>query len=196
MNSVAETFQSPRFQRYLLWGGVVVLAIGATALVVTLMGGQSGAPVKNDKGFHPSIPAASVPLRNTDGVLIKTYAQLDPQIRSAVATFIGTAVARQHVDQSWNVVAPSMKAGYTKAQWQKADDLPVVPYPGVDKNKVQYFLDYASTKEILVEVGLAGKQGVSTRPVSFQLGLEPGTHGRWLVDYWMPRWTPPVPQGQ
>ena len=106
-------------------------------------------PVKNDKGFHPSLPAASVPLRNTDGVLIKTYAQLDPQIRSAVATFIGTAVARQHVDQSWNVVAPTLKAGYTPAQWKKAAELPVVPYPGVDTKHVQYYLDYASTKEIL-----------------------------------------------
>ena len=196
MNSVAETFQSPRFQRYLLWGGVVVLAIGATALVVTLMGGQSGAPVKNDKGFHPSIPAASVPLRNTDGVLIKTYAQLDPQIRSAVATFIGTAVARQHVDQSWDVVAPTLKAGYTPGQWKKAEELPVVRYPGVDTKHVQYYLDYASTKEILLEVGIAGKPGVSTRPVTFQLGLVPGAHKRWLVDYWMPRWTPPVQQGQ
>ena len=196
MNSVAETFSSPKFQRYLLWFGVAVLAIGATALVVTLVGGTSDAPKKADPGFHPTLPAKSVPLKNQQGVLIKTYQQLDPQIRDAVKTFIGTAVAREHVDQSWNVVAPSMKAGYTKAQWQKADDLPVVPYPGVDKNKVQYFLDYASTKEILVEVGLAGKQGVSTRPVSFQLCLEPGTHGRWLVDYWMPRWTPPVPQGQ
>ena len=196
MNSVAETFQSPRFQRYLLWFGVAVLAIGATALIVTLVGGTSDAPKKADPGFHPTLPAKSVPLKNQQGVLIKTYQQLDPQIRDAVKTFIGTAVAREHVDQSWNVVAPSMKAGYTKAQWQKADDLPVVPYPGVDKNKVQYYLDYASTKEILVEVGLAGKKGVSTHPVSFQLGLEPSTHGRWLVDYWMPRWTPPVPQGQ
>ena len=53
------------------------------------------------------------------------------------------------------------------------DDLPVVPYPGVDTKHVQYYLDYASTKEILVEVGLAGKPGVSTRPVTFQLGLVP-----------------------
>jgi hypothetical protein len=196
MNSVAERLNSPRFQRYLLWFGVAVLAIGAAALVFVIVGGNSGAPQKADPGFHPKLPAKSIPLKNQQGVLIKTYQQLDPQIRDAVKTFIGTAVAREHVDQSWNVVAPSMKAGYTQAQWKAANDLPVVPYPGVDKNHVQYYLDYASTKEILVEVGLAGKKGVSTRPVSFQLGLEPGTHGRWLVDYWMPRWTPPVPQGQ
>jgi hypothetical protein len=196
MNSVAETFSSPKFQRYLLWFGVAVLAIGATALVVVLMGGSGDSPKKADPGFHPQLPAKSVPLRNSQGVLIKTYHQLDPQIRDSVKTFISTVVAREHLDQSWNVVAPSMKAGYTKAQWQKANDLPVVPYPGVDPKHIQYYLDYASTKEILVEVGLAGKPGVSTRPVTFQLGLVPAGKGHWLVDYWMPRWTPPVPQGQ
>jgi hypothetical protein len=196
VNSVAETFNSPRFQRYLLWFGVVVLAIGAAALAVTIFGGTSGAPQKADPGFHPTLPAKSVPLRNSDGVLIKTYTQLDPGIRSAVKTFIGTVVARKNVDQSWNVVAPSLKAGYTQAQWKKAADLPVVPYPGVDTNHIQYYLDYASTREILVEIGLAGKPGVSARPVTFQLGLVPAGHGRWLVDYWMPRWTPPVPAGQ
>jgi hypothetical protein len=129
-------------------------------------------------------------------VIVKTYQQLDPDIRDSVKTFIATVVAREHVGDSWNVVAPSMKAGYTKTQWTKADDLPVVPYPGVDTKRTQFYLDYASTKEILVEVGLAGKKGVSTRPVTFQLGLVPANKHHWLVDYWMPRWTPPVPQGQ
>jgi hypothetical protein len=197
MNSVAETFSSPRFQRYLLWIGVAVLAAGAAALIITLVGGQSGNPKAADPGFHPTLPAKSVPLKNSDGVIVKTYQQLDPTIRDSVKTFISTIVAREHLDKSWDVIAPSMKAGYTKAQWEKADDLPVVPYPGVDPKRVQYYLDYASTKEILVEVGLAGKPGVSTRPVTFQLGLTPTAQkGHWLVDYWMPRWTPPVPQGQ
>jgi hypothetical protein len=196
MNSVATTFSSPRFQRYLLWFGVAVFALGALTLVMVFVKGSDNNHANPDKGFHPTLPAKSVPLRSTDGVLIKTYTQLDPKIRDAVKTFIGTAVAREHVDQSWNVVAPTLKAGYTAAQWKSANDLPVVPYPGVDVKHVQYYLDYASTKEILVEVGLAGKPGISTRPVTFQLGLVPGKNGRWLVDYWMPRWTPPVPQGQ
>ena len=194
MNSVATTLNSPRFQRYLLWFGFTVLAVGAAVLVFTLVGGSDEKTrVNPDNG---TLPAESVPLRNGDGALVKTYTQLDPQIRSAVTTFIGTAVAREHVDRSWNVVAPTLKAGYTRAQWNKANDLPVVPYPGVDTNHVRYYLDHASTKEILVEVGLAGKPGVSTRPVTFQLGLVPGKGGRWLVDYWLPRGGPPVPSDQ
>jgi hypothetical protein len=193
MNSVATTLNSPRFQRYLLWFGVAFLAVGAAVLVFTLVGGSDDKTQANpDRG---TLPAKSVPLRNGDGDLIKTYTQLDPQIRSAVATFISTAVAREHVDRSWNVVAPTLKAGYTPAQWKKADELPVVPYPGVDTKHVRYYLDHASTKEILVEVGLVGKPGVSTRPVTFQLGLVPGKGGRWLVGYWMPRGAPRVPSG-
>lgn len=197
MESVGSTLNSPRFQRYMLWVGVVVFIVGAAVLTFTLVGGSDTATNSApDKGFHPKLPAKSVPLRNADGVTVKTFTQLDPTIRQDIKTFIATAVARKHLGDSWTVVAPSLRAGYTKKSWAKGDALPVVPYPGVDAKHVEYFLDYASTKEILVEVGLAGKPGVSTRPVTFQLGLVPGKGGRWLVDYWMPRWTPPVPSGQ
>ena len=194
MESVATTLQSPRFQRYLLWVGVAVLAVGAAVLTFTLVGGSDKtAHVNPDKGFHPTLPDKAIALKNADGVTIKTFSQLNPEIRSAIKTFIGTAVARKHLENSWGVVAPTLRSGYTQKQWASGNDLPVVPYPGVDMKHVNYYLDYASTKEILVEVGLAGKPGVSTRPVTFQLGLVPAGGHRWLVDYWMPRWTPPVP---
>jgi hypothetical protein len=198
MESVASTFSSPRFQRYMLWVGVAVFIIGAAVLTFTLIGGSDKTTAKPDPGFHPKLPAKSTPLRNADGVTIKTYSQLDPQIRADIKTFIATAVARRHLGDSWPVIAPSMKSGYTRRAWATGKELPVVPYPGVDTGHVEYFLDYASTKEILVEVGVAGKPGVTTRPVTFQLGLVPaadtGSSHRWLVDYWMPRWTPPIPQ--
>jgi hypothetical protein len=190
MNSVAETLNSPKFQRYLLWFGAVVLVAGAAALAVAILsgGGTSGAQVTN----NPQLSAKSLPLRNSSGAVVKTYEQLDPGIRQTVKTFISTAVAREHLGRSWAVVAPSMKSGYTKASWAKADALPVVPYPGVDPQHVEYSLDSATTKEILVDVGLTGKPGVKTKPVTFQLGLEPANN-RWLVGYWMPRGTPQAP---
>ena len=199
MSSVQTAINSPRFHRYLLWAGVVVLAAGALALTVKLVGGSDKTSAKPDKGFHPTLPAKSTPLKNSEGIAIKTYSQLDAETRKAVSTFIGTAVARKHVEASWPVVAPELRAGYSLARWKAAKDLPVIPYPGVDTKHVQYYLDYATTKEILVEVGLAGKPGISTRPVTFQLGLIPvgsRTNYHWRVNYWMPRWTPPVPTGQ
>jgi hypothetical protein len=199
MESVGTRLSSPRFQRYLLWFGVAVFAIGAAALVFAFVGGSDNKSTNPDKGYHAQLPASSIALKNADGVTVKTFGQLDPQIRADIKTFIGTAVARKNVAHSWAVVSPTLKRGYTPKAWAKGADLPVVPYPGVDTQRMQYLLDYASTKEILVEVALAGKPGVSTRPVTFQLGLVRGAKGSahpWLVDYWMPRGTPPVPSGQ
>lgn len=199
MNSVQSALNSPRLGRYLLWLGVVVLAAGVVAVIVVFAGGKSdNTSASPDKGFKPTLPAKSHPLRNADGIAIRTYSQLGDQIRGAIHTFIATAVARKHIEDSWNIVSPTMRAGYTLKQWKSGEDLPVIPYPGVNTKRVQYFLDYATDREILIEVGLAGKPGVSTRPVTFQLGLRPagkGPNAHWLVSYWMPRWTPPVPQG-
>jgi hypothetical protein len=199
MNSVQSALNSPRLGRYLLWLGVVVLAAGVVAVIVVFAGGKSdntsSAP---DKGFHPTLPAKSRPLKNSGGVTVKTFSQLDDQTRSTIRTFIATAVARKHLENSWNIVTPTMREGYTLKQWKTGEDLPIIPYPGVDAKHVNYYLDYATDREILVEVGLAGKPGISTRPVTFQLGLRPagkGANARWLVSYWMPRWTPPLPEG-
>jgi hypothetical protein len=197
MNSIQTALNSPRFNRMLLWLGVVVLAAGSLALVVTLMRSSSGANTNPSPGFHPTLPSKQIPLSNASGVRIRTYEQLDPQVHSAIQKFIGTVVARKNIGSSWAIVSPSLKQGYTRRQWSNGGQLPVVPYPGVDTHHINFYLDYASTKEILIEVGLSGIKGkTKSRPTTFQLGLVPvghGAHTRWVIDYWMPRWTPPLP---
>jgi hypothetical protein len=197
MNSIQTTLNSPRFGRLMLALGVVVLAVGAGALVVTLVKSNRGGNTNPSPGFHPTLPTKQIPLKNATGVRVRTFEQLDPQVRSTVKTFISTVVARKNLGSSWAVVSPNLRAGYTRAQWEHAQGLPVVPYPGVDLKHINYYLDFASTKEILMEVGLSGIAGkTKARPTTFQLALVPvgkGAHQRWLVDYWMPRWTPPVP---
>ena len=193
-------FSSPRFNRILLWGSALVLAAGVLLVVTKLAGGSDTTSRAPDRGFRPTLPAKQVQLKNAQGVPIRKFEQLDDETRATIRTFLATAVAREHLDRSWAVIAPSMKTGYTFKQWANASALPVVPYPNADVNTAQYYLDYASTKEILVEVGLGVKPGIKgearTRPTTFQLGLSPvgkGGQKRWLVDYWMPRWTPPIP---
>jgi hypothetical protein len=196
MNSVPAALNSPRLGRILLWVGVVVLALGVAAVIVKFTsGGSDKTNLAPSPNFHPALPDKAAALKNAQGTAIKTYGQLDPAVRSEIRTFIATVVARKNVDAAWPVVGPTLKAGYNRAQWRHGLNLPVVPYPGVDTKHIQFYLDYASTKEILVEVGLSGKPGVSTRPTTFQLGLIPAGKQKWLIDYWMPRWTPPVPQG-
>jgi len=197
MNTIQTALSSARFNRMMLWLGVLVLAAGALTLVLKFAGGSDSTPAAPDKGFKAQLPAKSFPLKNAGGVTIKTFWQLDPSMRSTIRKFIGTAVMRRHLDQSWTVVAPAMKQGYTYRQWTTAKALPVIPYPVDSLDKVQYYLDYATTKGVMVEVGVGAKPEKKLRPTTFQLELVPvgkGVKQRWMVDYWMPRWTPPIPE--
>jgi hypothetical protein len=197
MNTIQTALSSARFNRLMLWLGIAVLAAGTAALVFKFAGGSDQTSAKPSPGFKAQLPSKIVPLKNSSGVTIKTFWQLDPPLRSTIRKFIGTAVMRRHLDQSWDVVAPSMKSGFTKKQWSSGQPLPVVPYPVDSLDKVQYYLDYASTKAILVEVGVGSKPEKNIRPTTFQLELVPvgaGAKQRWMVDYWMPRWTPPIPE--
>jgi hypothetical protein len=198
--NVQTALSSPRFNRILLWSSALVLAAGVLLVVSQLAGGSDKSSRSPDPGFRPTLPTKQVQLKNAQGVPITKFEQLDDKTRTTIRTFLATAVAREHLDRSWAAIAPSMKKGYTFKQWANASALPVVPYPNADVNTAQYYLDYASTKEILIEVGLSVKPEIKgearTRPTAFQLGLSPvgkGAQKQWLVDYWMPRWTPPIP---
>jgi hypothetical protein len=194
MNVVQSALSSPRFNRVLLWFASLVLAAGVALLVLKLAGGSDKTSYAPDRGFRPTLPANQKPLTNAQGVTVRTYYQLDAEVRQAIRTFIVTAVARRNLDRSWAVIAPSMKKGYTFTQWKNAKALPIVPFPVDDIDRANYYLDYASTQEILVEVGLSAKPKLKIRPTTFQIALNPvGPQKEWLVSYWMPRWTPPLP---
>jgi hypothetical protein len=199
MSVFQSALSSARFNRYLMWFSAIVLAVGVGFLLIKLVPGNDPTSVKPDPGFVPQLPAKSQPLTNASGVQVKKYEELDPEVRSTIRTFLATAVARKHLDQSWNVIAPSLKKGYTFQQWSHAKALPIVPYPIEDVDTTRYFLDYASTREILLEVGVSAPEKLKMRPVAFQLGLVPrgqGAQKHWLVNYWMPRWTPPIPTNE
>ena len=199
--SVFQTaLSSARFNRILMWGSGIILFVGVAVLLMTLVKGNDTTQVNPDKGFHPTLPAKSTPLHNSQGVAITKYKQLDPEVRSTIKTFLSTAVKRRHLDKSWSVIGPSMRRGYTLKSWTHPgkEGLPVIPYPIADVNTTSYYLDYAATDEILLEVGVSAPGKAKLRPTTFQLGLSPVAVGKnkkkvWRVDYWMPRWTPPLP---
>lgn len=197
MNVLQNTLSSARLNRLLLLFSALVLAAGVVVLMTKIAGGSDKTSLAPDPGFRPTLPEKDTPLTNSQGVTIKRFEQLDPEVRSTIRTFLATAVSRKNLAQSWPVIAPSMKAGWSFSRWKNAKALPnIVPYPVADVDRVQYYLDYASTKEILAEVGLFAGPKANQRSTLFRIGLAPvgkGAQKRWLVDYWFPLWTPPVP---
>jgi hypothetical protein len=196
MNVVEKALSSARFNRLLLGFGVLIFAVGALVLVVKLVGGTNG---ETDQTLTPAKappPAKAVPLRNADGARIRTYEQLDPKIRTTVRTFVDAAVARHNQARAWPLTTANLRSGFTKKQWDTSDALPVVPYPIADMHHVNFGLEYANNQEIMLDVGVSAKPKLHLRALTFNLGLAPvgrGVHKRWLVDYWMPLYTPPIP---
>ncbi|MGZ4258595.1 MAG: hypothetical protein ACXVRE_12605 [Gaiellaceae bacterium] len=196
MNTIQTALSSARFNRIMLALGVLVLAAGALTLILKIAGGNDNTNVNPSPGFVPTLPQKTVPLKNSQGVTVRTFEQLDPQVRSNIRTFLATVVPRRNVGRSWSVIAPSVKAGYTYKKWTHANALPVNYYPVDNVDRVNYYLDEATSQEILVEVGLSAPAKYGMRPTTFQLGLVPvgkGAKAKWLVNYFMPRWTPPIP---
>src|SRR6059058_547693 len=173
MNSIQTALSSARFNRIMLALGVLVLAAGAMTLVFKLAGGSDGTNVNPSPGFVPTLPTKTVPLKNSQGITVRTFEQLDPQVRTTIRTFLDTVVPRRNIGRSWDVVAPSVKAGYTYKKWTHADALPVNYYPVDNVDHVNYYLDEATSNEILIEVGLSAPAKYAMRPTTFQLALVP-----------------------
>jgi hypothetical protein len=99
--------------------------------------------------------------------------------------FVLTAVRRSHVEESWEMVCPAMRQGYTKATWAKGD-IPVVPYPAYG---AKWHLAYAFQREVDLQVALYPKPGKKLNPVVFDITLQPcgrGGSSRWLVASFIP----------
>ena len=195
MNVVEKALSSARFNRLLFWGGLAVLAAGVLVLVIKLVGNTSGDTNQTLTPVKVKPPPKSSPLTN-NGARIHSYEQLDPKIRATVRTFIDAAVARHNQARAWPITTANLRAGFTKKEWDTSDALPVVPYPIWNRKHVNVALEWAKTDQIMLDVGVSAKPKLHLRALTFNLALVPvgrGVHKRWLVDYWMPLYTPPIP---
>lgn len=169
---------SPRRRRRLI-------GLSAFALVVTLgalgvrysdsVADPVNAPRSGGPGWEAPKQEKSVPLG----------ADTRREALTVAARFVQTAVARKHVAQSWDLIVPSMKEGYTRASWARGD-IPVVPFP---VNLVKWQLDYSFRDSLGLKVALFPKPGAEIRATVFNLDLRAvgkGSDRRWLVESFTP----------
>ena len=103
---------------------------------------------------------------------------------STAANFVTHAVARQKVELAYDLAAPSLKAGITRAQW-RTQDIPVVPFP---VEEARWKIEYSYTDALGLQVLLFPTAKSKLRPSVFAMELTPTGHGdnRWLVSSWAP----------
>ena len=99
----------------LVWGGVAVVAlVGVVALFA----------------FGPNKDAAPE-VFNDDPVkvpVVQKKAPLPEEAKQVAIRFVQTAVARENLEEAWELVGPNLRGGLTRKEWISGDN-PVVPYP-------------------------------------------------------------------
>jgi len=157
--------------RLLIAGGLVAAVVVAWMVVSSDDAPQAtearkAPPVLLAEGEEPTVP-------------------LSPIITKTALKFVQTAVTRQDVDASWDIVAPEYRKGFTREQWA-AGAIPVVPF-NARLGGARYQVDISTTNDAMLRVGLLPRKGdTETKAGTFIIKLH--KYGeRWLVTYWAPR---------
>lgn len=158
---------------------LALVAGGVAAAIILLPSGQ-----KLDRGTSSPPQAAAPASRRAPRRMHLTAADLE-KLRSTIALFVSTSVARHHPERSWSIVHPLLREGLTRMQWSSGN-IPVVPYPaaGVDLLRVESAEDGAA----LVEIVLAPTSRSHLPHKTFQVELRRQTRAphRWTISSWVP----------
>jgi hypothetical protein len=182
---LGSLIDSPRKQRRFFIVSGAVFAIGVVAFVsMVVLHGTSNAftdTISNQKAQLVT-PEKHVPI---------TKAQIELARR-----FIETAPARKNLGEAYSLVDVDLKGTMTKQQWETGN-IPVIQYEAVNARTAKFVVRYSYETEALLEIDLIPRAHTQQRPhLLFFLGLKregAKKTGRWLVNYWEPRWKPPVP---
>jgi hypothetical protein len=157
-----------------VWLGAVLIVIAGLTVVVL------EAPGRTPKAQGPSNVRLDVE-KEPRPVRLKAPDKKDAL--DVVTRFVYTAVARKHVDRSWKLVAPELRAGFTRRQWA-TQDIPVVPFPA---QSARWRLEYSDERGVGFSVALFPTQESHQRAQVFLVGLH--TIGKakrqhWVIDNW------------
>lgn len=174
---VRERFSSPRFRRRLLW---ITPPIAFVGLAVGLFVGIPNTAKPRKEVFS----SAPVQVYHAP-VNVPATAQRREAVLRATGDFIRTAVLRQHLDRSWDLVDPSLRVGMTRREW-RSGDIPVVPYPAAGISDFKF--DWSYPNDVGLDVVLVPLPHSDQGAKSFMIELKRSraSHGRWLVASWVP----------
>ena len=103
---------------------------------------------------------------------------------AVAARFIDSAVARKNVDRAWDLVTPTMRAGYTRDQWDTQDLPGIPPFPVAS---ARWKLQFSDVKGVGFTMALFPTKASHQQAQVFMIGLHKvgaPKHRHWLVDNW------------
>jgi hypothetical protein len=174
---------SPTTRRSLTLLSGLILVAGVVAFSVAWVG---------DTGTSQETPLSNEPAQVFTP---RKQVPLDVEARRVAGRFILTAVARENLGASYQLVHPELRQGLTKREWLTGN-IPVVYYPAKEIETARFKVDESYADEAILEVALLPKEASKAKPQVFFIGLKKAGEGaaaRWQVYYWVPRAAPQIP---
>ena len=193
---MASYLSSQRVQRAILWLSVLVLVAGVVVFFGSRAGGAEdlGANSRPPQNAPPAAPADPFPAETQPSA-----EEVPREARVVAGQFILAAAGREDLPKAWRLSHPDLKAecGCSYKEWLTGN-INVQYYP-VDNLDIASFAVQELRKDyIVLHVALLPGKGSEVKPQSFMIGLRPvgkAKKKKWLVDYWAPYATTPVPAG-
>jgi hypothetical protein len=176
-----EIQRRPGWQKALPWIIAVVLVGGAIAAGI----------IWSNTGKSTAMPLTNQPANDVSKV--PSTVKLAPGAQKVARRFIETAVARKNLPEAYNLVTEQIKQGQSLKSWNTGN-IAVIPYPVEAVKYAPMKIDFSYPKEAQIQVALLPKTGSSVKAQLFLMDLVK-RNGTWLVNSWVPRSSPVVPNG-
>jgi hypothetical protein len=189
---VLGILKSQNFQRVFLWLSVLILVAGLVAFFGLRddgSGGGAGAqPAANAPPATPADPFATETASVED---------VPRAARVAAGEFILAAAGREDLPKAWRLSHPDLKAqcACSYKEWLTGN-IPVQYYPVGDLDLATFAVQEARPNYVVLHVALLPEEKSDVKPQSFFIGVRPhgkGEKKKWLVDYFAPYASIPVP---
>ena len=171
----------PGWQKALPWV-VAVLVVGG-AIAAGIIWSNTGKSTSTSLTNQPAVDVSKVP----------ATVKLAPGAQSVARRFIETAVARKHLPEAYTLVTGQLKQGQSLKSWNTGN-IAVIPYPVDAIKDAPMKIDFSYPNEAQIQVALLPKAGTGVKPQLFLMDLVK-RDGKWLVNSWVPRSSPMVPNG-
>ncbi|HEX7255653.1 MAG TPA: hypothetical protein VF236_06965 [Gaiellaceae bacterium] len=170
-------FFSPRMRRRLAWSAAALAIVGGAVAAGVLWPNTVERPPSTFSGQQAYV------YDEPDAVELSRIERA--KALSTAANFVTHAVARRRVDLAYDLTAPSLRGGLTRAQWNRGT-IPVVPFP-VDE--ARWKIEYSYRDALGLQVLLLPTAKSKLRPAVFVMELLPKGRGKshgWQVASWAP----------
>lgn len=187
-SSTSGFFSSPRSQKWLYWVSGIVFAAGLIAIITVFATRGNSSPASN--------PQVNTPSHSGGGVASNKNVKASPKALQTARKFLETAVVRKNLAESYNLVGPNLRTGFTLKQWETGNNT-VIPFPAQNAKTTALIVKYSHPNDMLLNLVLVAKPGalVDKRQLQFNMELNK-IHGRWLVNQFTPQYiVPHLPSG-